>query len=622
MTATDADTVSFVVAALSQPRQATDIPPFQGRHCMRLGTRKGTLSGLLAAAGTLALLLAACGGSSSTGQTGPSNKGANQKLVINWGTGGGSADITTYDAAQSSDSSASPIISMLYDGLVTLDKDLKVENWGADKVTPSADGLTYTFHIRSGQKFTDGTPVKASDYAFSLNRAVNPCLASPVGYYLPQANLKDANTFNTETCAKDGKTVVGSIQTLIGDSIVADDGANTLTLTLSQPAGFFLDAVSYVSNYVVEQSALGDGLGASGAWTDNLSKPEGNSGMFEVKSNDKSGHLVLVPNPYWWGNSAGKKLNFTEVDFNMFETSDTQYSAYQSDPSTAMSDAIPSQQIAAAKADPNSGFQSGPQLLLQGFAMNYKIAPFNNKDARLAFCEAINRTQVANNVRSGVSTPTWHIVPQGMPGYNPNLQGPDGAGLGSNLTLAQQHWSAYKATLNGASVPPIKISFNLSSTTAKALAEFYQSTWNQALGLNVGIDQTAWATILKEEAQKTVQIFRFGWLADYPDPQDFLTLLFDTNSGYNDQNASVPAADQLMEAADKMFLPSQQVQRLSDYNQAEQLLLNDGAFCPVYTEPNYYALRSWVNGMTENGEEVFPNDDWVNGYLTKSAPSA
>ena len=588
---------------------------------MRLGTRKGTLSGLLAAAGTLALLLAACGGSSSV-SNGPSDKGANQKLVINWPTGGGSNDIPTYDDAQAQDSASIPIANMLFDPLVTLDQNLKVENWGADQVTTSADGLTYTFHIRSGQKFTDGTPVKASDYAFSLNRVINPCLASPVGYYLPQGNLKDANAFNTEACAKDGKTVVGSIQTLIGDSIVADDSASTLTLTLSQPSGFFLDAVSYTANGVVEQSALGDGLGASGAWTANLSKPEGNSGMFEVKSNDKSGHLKLVPNPNWWGNAAGKKLNFSEVDFNMFESSDTQYSAYQSDNTVAMSDAIPSQQIAAAKADPaTSGFQQTPLLLFQGFSMNYKIAPFTNKDARLAFCEAINRTQVANNVLSGVATGTWHIVPQGMPGYNPNLQPPDGSGIGSNLTTAQSHWAAYKATLNGAAVPAIKISFNLSSTTAKALAEFYQSTWNQAFGLNVSLDQTAWTTILKEEAQKTVQLFRFGWIADYPDPQDFLTLLFSTGSGYNEQNASVPAADTLMKQADGIFQPSQQDQRMTDYNQAEQLLINDGAFCPVYTEPNTYTQRSWVKNMTQSAEAYYPDDAWVTGYISKSAPS-
>lgn len=117
---------------------------------MRLGTRKGTLSGLLAAAGTLALLLAACGGSSSPTSNGPTDKGTNQKLVINWPTGGGSLDIPTYDDAMAQDSASIPIANMLYDPLVTLDQNLKIEHWGADTVTTSADGLTYTFHIRAG----------------------------------------------------------------------------------------------------------------------------------------------------------------------------------------------------------------------------------------------------------------------------------------------------------------------------------------------------------------------------------------------------------------------------------------------------------------------------------------
>jgi ABC-type oligopeptide transport system substrate-binding subunit len=84
----------------------------------------------------------------------------------------------------------------------------------------------------------------------------------------------------------------------------------------------------------------------------------------------------------------------------------------------------------------------------------------------------------------------------------------------------------------------------------------------------------------------------------------------------------VPAADQLMATADGLYKASDQQTRLADYNQAEQLLLNDGAFCPVYTDPNYYTQRSWVKAMTEDAQANYPNDSWVTGYLSKSAPSA
>ncbi len=588
---------------------------------MRLGIRKVTLPGLFAAAGTLALLLSACGsttGAQATQGNGPA-KGANQKITLYWASGGGSQDITTLDPGTAQDTSAIPVVNQVFDQLVTLDANLQPELWGADKLTISTDGTVYTFHIRPNQKFADGTAVKASDYAFAINRSANPCLASPTGGYLTP--LKDGPAYIGESCGSDGKTVVGAIQTLIGDSIVADDSASTLTLTLSAPAGYFEEALSYPTASPIEQSVLSDGLGADGKWTDQLASGKGNSGMFNVKTWDHAGNLDLVPNPNWWGVKAGKKINFTEVDYKIFESVDTEYSTYQSDPTAAFVDAIPSGQLAAAKSD--SDYKTGPILEFGGLEMNYNIKPFDNKDARLAFCEVINRDSVSTNITKGATQPSWHIVPQGMPGYNANLQGPDGVPTAGDLSKAQAHWAAYTATLNGAKPPVVKLSFNFASATNKTFAEYLQSTFDSAFtGANVQLDQTAWSTILQEEDSKTLQLFRFGWLADYPDAQDFLTLLFDTTAPYNLGNISIPAADQLMEAADKMFLPSQQDQRNQMYNQAEQLILNDGGFCPYAAYSNYYKLRPWVYGLTETAQAMFTNDQWANGYLTSAEPSA
>ena len=253
--------------------------------------------------------------------------------------------------------------------------------------------------------------------------------------------------------------------------------------------------------------------------------------------------------------------------------------------------------------------------------MNYNIKPFDNKDARLAFCEAINRDAIATTIAKGLALPTFHIVPQGMPGYNPYLQGPDGISTAGDLAKAQAHWNAYKATLHGAPVPPITLTLNLGSPTQKASAEYYQSTWNAAFGLDVTITQPG-GTILTYQDTKTVQLTRFAWLADYPDPQDFLTLLFDTTAPYNFSNVSIPAADQMMEAADKLFLPSQQAERLQLYNQAEQMIIDDGGYCPTTTSLNFYKVRPWVHGMAETAQTTFTNDMWVNGYLTSAEPKA
>jgi peptide/nickel transport system substrate-binding protein/oligopeptide transport system substrate-binding protein len=558
------------------------------------------------------MLVAGCGSSPGTG--GPADKAANQTLKLIWPSGGGTNDIPTLDPGQVTDSASIPIVNTLFDGLVTLDKDLKVEPWGATSWDVSQDGLTYTFHLRANQHFSDGSPVKASDYAYAMDRSLNPCLASSVAYYL--SALKDATNFNGEACAHGAPS--GALTTLIGDSLLPDDGAGLLQVKLTAPAGYFLDALTYSTSYALEKSVVsGANLGQDGTWLNDLLKGatgQGGSGMFYLSKWDHAGNLQLKPNPNWWGVSAGKKINFTEVDFTIFASGNTAYNTYLSDDSYANSNTIPVEQVAAAKGQPD--YHESPALVVSGLQFNWKIPPFDNVDARKAFCLALNKDQINTSIAKGTTIPSWHIVPQGMPGYNPTLTGLDGAPTAGDIDKAKQHWQAYVATLNGQPVPPIKLSFNLSFASQKAAAEAYQATWNQTFGLNVQIDQTAWATILKEEAQKKVQLYRFAWGADYPDPEDFLTLLFDTNSGVNSSNSSIPATDQIMRQADQISDPAQQNQRIQLYHQAEQSLIDQVAYCPLAQTKNLYRERTWVKGdFFWDAQGLWPNDAWVSGYI-------
>jgi oligopeptide transport system substrate-binding protein len=576
---------------------------------MRLGLRKLSLPGAIVLLGMIAALVAACGTTSSSGPS----KAASQVLHMAWG-GGGSTDIATLDPGQAADSGSIPIVDMVYDGLVTLDKSLNVQDWGADKVTTSPDGLTYTFHLRSDQAFSDGTAVKASDYAYAINRSDSPCLGSPVNYYL--WSIKDAATFANETCTNG--TITGSVQSLIGDSVVADDGAGTLTITLAQPAGYFLEAMTYSTSYALEQSVVtGANLGQDDKWTDNLSQGatgQGGSGMFYVSQWDHQGNLILKANPHWWGVSQGKKLSLTEVDFKIFADGDTEYNTYQSSSTFDFTDSVPAAQLAAARSKPD--FHQSPLLGVGTVAFNWNIKPFDNLDARIAFCDAINRQLLATNVLQDAVVPSWHLVPEGMPGYNPSMTGPDGqTTFTADTANAQKHWQAYLATV-GNKVPPIKYSYNTSSSAASAAAQALISGWNQVLqGANVQTDSTDWKTILKEEQQKKVQAYRFGWLADYPDPQDFLTLLYSTTSSYNENNASVPQADQLMAQADAISDPSKTQQRMSLYNQAEQLLVKQVAICPLYQYVNHYMAKTYVKGFLEDAQGIEATTEWPNVYI-------
>lgn len=582
---------------------------------MRLGIRKLSFTGLMVLLGLVALLAAGCGTNSGNG-----GQAASQVLHVSWASGGGSPDITTLDPGLAQDSSAIPIVDLVYDGLVVLDHNGKVTPWGASKWDVSNGGLTYTFHLRPNQKFSDGTPVTASDYAYAIDRTLNPCLQSGVNYYL--WTIKDAQTFSNETCdTKSGKITAGQGQTtpvlttLVGDSIKAVD-PNTLQIQLQTTAGYFLDALSYSSSYALEKSTVtGPNLGADDKWIDNLTKGstgQGGSGMFYVSKWNHQGDLVLKANPNWWGVSAGMKPKLSEIDYKIFASADTGYSTYISNNNYDLLDdgMIPPDQLAQAKTRPD--FHTGPFLAIQSLEMNWKIAPFDDLNARKAFCLAINRDTIVNNVLKGADIASWHLVPQGMPGYNANLKSLDGAPTAGDQAKALQYWNAYKSA-HGGKVPTIQYSFNTSDSASTAFANALIAQWNQTLpGANVQTNPKPWKQTLKDEQAKIVQFYRFGWIADYPDAEDWLTLLHSTTSSYNENNASVPAADKLMQQADQS---TDQTQRLSLYNQAEQMLLDNVAECPVYQYQLHYLLRTYVKNLTYDAQAQVATTDWPNIYI-------
>ncbi len=578
---------------------------------MRLGFRKMSLPGLIAALGAVALLAAGCGTSTPTG---PSNLAKNQVFKYNFPTGG-SGDIATLDPDIMSDSGSITVGYLVYDGLVELDQNLNVENWGAKSVGISSDGITYTFHLQSGQTFANGTPVTAQDYAYSINRTLDPCLASPVSYYMFE--IKDASTMANQTC-KNGVISNGTspvISTIIGDSITTPD-SNTLVITLTKPAAYFEEAMTYPVTWAIDPTVVGSDP-TSEKWLDTLATGVGTSGMYQVAKWDHTGgSIVLKPNPKWWGLSQGKKPYLTEIDFTLFKDSDTAYSAYQAGQFHV---GFPTaQRLAQAKTQPD--FHQSGTLTYYGIGFNWTKAPFTNQDARQAACLAINRDQLNSAVLKGAVIPHWNIVPKGMPGYNPNITGPDGVtATAGDSTKAAAHWATYLSTAGASAVKTWSYLYVSSSTSSKQLAEAIQNMWQTALpGVTVTLKGEDFNTYLQDSNSGNYIATRFGWLDDYPDPQDFLTLLFSTTAQYNSQKASVPSADTLMAAADAN---SNQAQRITAYNQAEQQLVTAVATCPLYQGQNQYQVRSCIHNWSQNASATTPQDSWVATYIDNSCPN-
>ena len=506
--------------------------------------------------------------------------------------------------------------SLLFDTLVTADRNGHVEPWGADSWTVSADGLMYTFHLRPQQRFSDGTTVKPSDYARAIDRIANPCAQAAYGYLL--APVKDGAAFNAESC--NDKHPDGALQTLVGDSIAPDDSADTLTFTLARPAGYFLAALTHPAFSAIERvliptprSGLGNG------WEAQMSDGKtgrGGSGMFYLADAEIGASLTLKPNPYWWGRHIGKAPHITEVDIRLGKSPGDNFAAFTSSPALAFSDGVadaPHVSLADARMQPY--YHEQPLLAVTVLQFAWRESPFDDLNARKAFCLAINRDQINQQAYQGAMIPTWRIVPEGLPGYRAQPHGPDNAPVTGNVSLARTYWQRYTAAHPNQPLPNFLAYASWSQADDQTI-KLLQQSWSSG-GINVTLMNFTHVIPVQTSENTPYPINISRWWVDYLDPQDFLTILYASDSLYNTNGVqiSVPAADALMRQADAL---SEMSQRIPLYERAEQLLIDNVAVCPLFQAINRYALRPWVKGgFIEDGRGVFPNDAWITGYIAK-----
>jgi oligopeptide transport system substrate-binding protein len=570
-----------------------------------MGSRKKLIKTILPAfLCMMAVFMAACG---SPQQPGTGTKATPDKQVFIFPEAN-VPDIATFDPGLSTDAPSIDAIDMVFTGLVELDSNGNVVGYLAQNWTVSPDHLTYTFHLRPNLKFSDGTALTSTDVAYSIDRALQPATKSGTGpYYLRY--IKDATALAT-----------GKIKTIIGDSIKTPD-ASTVVITAAAPVPFFLDALSYPCSYVLEKKLV-DQYGNTG-FTDHLEQG-GGDGPFKVQSYTHSKQIVFVPNPDYYGPIP----QLQKVIFPFYKNGDTTYNAYMSGQLSETGIPIADYDTAKTRSD----FKAVPQLWINYYAMNYNIKPFDNIDIRQAFELAINKNVVVQAAWKNSIIPTNHIVPEGMPGYNANLTGVDGAGTTGDQAKAKQLFATglqQEGWSSAAQVPPVTLTYSSGGTAAaKNEVSILQQDWQNVLGISVKVEDIDFNKLLTDITANTLQFWGIAWVADYPDPQDWLTLQFDKGSGNNNmnygQNHSSDAAAQQqvqkqLEAAD---VNQNQTARFQAYNAAEQSLVNDVAWLPMEQVTANYLVKPCVSGLIVDHQDLTPPNDWAKVYITNATPCA
>ena len=350
----------------------------------------------------------------------------------------------------------------------------------------------------------------------------------------------------------------------------------------------------------------------------------GGDGPFKVLQYIHGKEIDFVPNPDYY--DALPQLQ--KVTFPFYPQAQTAYQAYQN--GQVDMTGVPIANFDNDKKRPD--FHQIPQLWINYYTMNYLVKPFDSINMREAFALAIDKTAIASNVWQGTVIPTNHIVPPNMPGYNPALTGPDGTqSLNGNPDKARallqqglhdEGWSSITQ------IPPIKLTYATGVSNFDQEVKAMIGMWKSVLGITVKADPVDYNTLLDQVTAATnnpqgIAFWGLAWVAEYPDPQDWLTRQFDkgvpNNSMNYGQNSSINASQQQsiqtqLEKADTIF---QSDTRMQIYQKAEQQLVNDVAWLPVEQVTDVYLLKPFVIGMVENQQGLIPPDNCANIYIVQ-----
>jgi oligopeptide transport system substrate-binding protein len=521
------------------------------------------------------MILAACGGrATSSTVNGTTRLAARQVLVV---PNVGIQDLDNLDPAQEADENSALAITMIYSGLVRLDQNLNVipdqASW-----TISADRKVYTFHLKPGITFSDGTPVTAQTYVYSLTRAL-----------LPAVQSNDAMLFLGNIVGA-SQVSAGKSRTLSGVRAV---DATTLVITLSKPTEYFLPALANPLAFPVNQKVIEE-YGESD-WPNHVVDNGVGTGPFVVKAWQHNTKMVLVPNPRYYGSHT----RLQEVDMIFAVDAHTAFQAYQGGQYSFVWNILPSDLTAARGL---AGFSSQSLLQTDALFFNTQMPPFDQPAVRQAFAYAIDKTMIAQSVLNNSVVPAPTIVPAGIPGYQPNL---------TTIPFSRAKALATLQTVypDVSQVPPVTFSYP-SSLVSSALATALQQMWQTALGIPIKLLPVETNAYNIEVANHQVQLGFAQWNADFPDPYDILALNLSSSAAGNAGKWQNAQFDQLIQQAEQ----SSGTARLDLYGQAEQIAITDAGWLPLDHQTLSAIIPSTVHGVSLNHAGLYFGD-WSDVYL-------
>lgn len=483
---------------------------------------------------------------------------SSQDVLNLWGV-----DPITLDPAISSETTSHAYIMQIFSGLVRLDDELEVMPDIAERWETSQDGKTYTFYLRNGTEFHSGREVKARDFQYSWERACNPDTSSQTA----------ATYLGDIVGARD--MLAGEAEEISGVRVVDD---YTLEVNIDAPKAYFLRKLTYPTSFVVDR----DNVESGETW---WQQPEG-TGPFKLTEWKRGQLLILERSPAYYGEPA--KLR--QVIFQLL--AGTPMAMYENDDIDVTPVSMNYIDLVEDETSPfHQELSVTPELSLHYIGFNTTTPPFDDVNVRRAFCHAVDKERIARLILRDMVNEAGGILPTGMPGYNEQLEG-----LNYDIERAKELITASKYG-NISEFPPITITVSGYGNDIPDYLGAMLQEWQQNLGVEVSVRQLEPEDFLYNLKQERDEMFILGWVADYPDPHNFLDNLFYTGSENNIFGYSNRKLDDLL---DQAAIEQNSAARLAMYQQAEQRVVNEAPCLPLWFGVNYILVKPWVIGYELN----------------------
>ena len=554
-----------------------------------------------AMAGALAVSLAACGSSASTGAANATSEAADAAEA---GSNGFTVQLgpnpETLDPALNAAVDGGNTLITIEEPLLIIDENNEVKPGQAESYEVSDDGLTWTFHMRDGLKWSDGSDLTAADFEYSFKRLASPDTAAP--YAETVVGMIDGYQDAIGNPDEDGNTTTDPDWDAL--NVHASEDGKTLTVQLSYPCSYFDKLASFVATSPVQQATVeanGD------AW---CTEPDTYvcNGPYMITEWTPSERIVLSKNPYYVGGWDSSKIVSDTITLLLLEDSSASYAAYNSGEAQLVKD-VPTDEIPSlTRAEDGGDFYLDEIMGTYYISLNDQEEPFTDVRVRKALSLAIDRDYVANTIMQGIYTPATALVGPGIVDENGYFMDNANGGepyisddYAANLEEAKS-LLAEAGYPDGEGFPTITYSANDAGYHIP-VAEYLQQAWGE-LGITMNIDKVEWSSFIPMRRAGDYDISRNGWSMDYNDPSNMLEL-FTTNNGNNDGKYANPEFDQVIEdsrVADKTT-------HFEKLHEAEDILMNDAACIPVA-----YYNDFWLQSPSLKGTWHSPYGYWYLQY--------